>query len=160
YTVGAFGIGVIANLATLVALAYATSALFVIVVGGLIAWANGFSIFSLVRYLSEEIFLVIGTSSSEAALPRLMEKLERAGCAKPIVGVVVPMGYSFNLDGTNIYMTLAALFIAQAYGVRLSPGEQLLLLGVAMISSKGAAGVTGSGFITLAATLAIVPSVP
>jgi aerobic C4-dicarboxylate transport protein len=111
-------------------------------------------------YLKTELFLVLGTSSSESALPSLMDKMEKAGCAKPIVGLVVPTGYSFNLDGTNIYMTLAALFIAQATGVHLSLGDQLLLLGVAMISSKGAAGVSGAGFITLAATLSVMPSVP
>jgi len=112
------------------------------------------------RYLREEIWLVIGTSSSEAALPSLMSKLERAGCAKSVVGLVVPTGYSFNLDGTNIYMTLAALFIAQATGVELTLQQEITLLLVAILSSKGAAGVTGAGFITLAATLAVVPSVP
>ena len=111
-------------------------------------------------YASEEILIVLGTSSSESALVPLMNKLERLGCAKPVVGLVVPSGYSFNLDGTNIYMTLAALFIAQACNVDLSLGQQLLLLGVAMLSSKGAAGVTGAGFITLAATLSVVPEVP
>jgi aerobic C4-dicarboxylate transport protein len=125
-----------------------------------VAKANGFSIFSLIRYLKAELLLVLGTSSSEAALPSLIEKLEKAGCPKSVVGLVVPLGYSFNLDGTNIYMTLAALFIAQATGVHLSLGDQALLLGVAMLSSKGAAGVTGAGFITLAATLSVVPSVP
>jgi aerobic C4-dicarboxylate transport protein len=113
-----------------------------------------------VRYLKDELLLVLGTSSSESALPSLMEKMERAGCEKSVVGLVIPTGYSFNLDGTNIYMTLAALFIAQATGVELSLGEQVALLLVAMISSKGAAGVTGAGFITLAATLSIVPSIP
>jgi len=132
----------------------------VVVVLGLIARAAGFSLFGLLRYLREELLLVLGTSSSEPALPGLMNKMERAGVAKPVVGIVVPTGYSFNLDGTNIYMTLAALFIAQATGVELSWGEQFALLGVAMISSKGAAGVTGAGFITLAATLSIMPSVP
>ena len=131
-----------------------------LVVLGAIGWATGFSILKLLRYLRTELLLVLGTSSSEAALPRLIEKLEAAGCAKPVVGLVVPTGYSFNLDGTNIYMTLAALFIAQACDVDLSLGQQLALLGVAMLSSKGAAGVTGAGFITLAATLSIVPSVP
>ena len=120
----------------------------------------GFSIFRLIAYLKAELLLVLGTSSSESALPSLIEKMERAGCPKSIVGLVVPTGYSFNLDGTNIYMTLAALFIAQACNVDLSLGEQVLLLGVAMLVSKGAAGVTGAGFITLAATLSIVPSVP
>jgi aerobic C4-dicarboxylate transport protein len=148
------------HLATLIVCFYLTSALFVVVVLGLVARFNGFSIFRLIAYLKTELFLVLGTSSSESALPSLMDKMERAGCAKPIVGLVVPTGYSFNLDGTNIYMTLAALFIAQATGVHLSLGDQLLLLGVAMISSKGAAGVTGAGFITLAATLSVMPSVP
>jgi len=160
FTVGKYGIASIASLAALVATFYGTSILFVLVVLGAIAALNGFSILKLIRYLKEELLLVLGTSSSEAALPSLMEKLERAGAAKPVVGLVVPTGYSFNLDGTNIYMTLAALFIAQALGITLSLQEQLLLLGVAMLSSKGAAGVTGAGFITLAATLQVVPSVP
>ena len=160
FTIGKYGIGSVVNLAALVATFYLTSAFFVVVVLGAVARLNGFSIFRLLRYLKSELFLVLGTSSSESALPSLMEKLERAGCAKPVVGLVVPTGYSFNLDGTNIYMTLAALFIAQATGVHLSLGDQLLLLGVAMLSSKGAAGVTGAGFITLAATLSVVPSVP
>ena len=160
FTIGKYGIGSIANLAALVGTFYLTSVLFVIVVLGLVARGAGFSIFTLIRYLKAELLLVLGTSSSESALPSLMDKMERAGCPRPIVGLVVPAGYSFNLDGTNIYMTLAALFIAQACGIELSLGEQVLLLGVAMISSKGAAGVTGAGFITLAATLSIVPSVP
>jgi aerobic C4-dicarboxylate transport protein len=160
FTIGKFGIGSIANLAGLVATFYLTSILFVVVILGVVARLNGFSIFRLIRYLRAELLLVLGTSSSEAALPSLIEKLEKAGCAKSVVGLVVPTGYSFNLDGTNIYMTLAALFIAQACNVHLSIGDQLLLLGVAMLSSKGAAGVTGAGFITLAATLSVVPSVP
>jgi len=160
FTVGKYGIASIANLAALVATFYGTSILFVLVVLGAIGILNGFSILKLIRYLKEELLLVLGTSSSEAALPSLLEKMERAGAAKSVVGLVVPTGYSFNLDGTNIYMTLAALFIAQALGIRLSLEEQLLLLGVAMLSSKGAAGVTGAGFITLAATLQVVPSVP
>lgn len=160
FTVGKYGIASIASLAALVATFYGTSILFVLVVLGAVAALNGFSILKLIRYLKEELLLVLGTSSSEAALPSLLEKLERAGAAKSVVGLVVPTGYSFNLDGTNIYMTLAALFIAQALGIRLSLEEQLLLLGVAMLSSKGAAGVTGAGFITLAATLQVVPSVP
>jgi aerobic C4-dicarboxylate transport protein len=160
FTIGAYGVGTLANLAALVATFYLTSLLFVFVVLGAVARLCGFSIFRLVSYLKAELLLVLGTSSSESALPSLIEKMERAGCPKSIVGLVVPTGYSFNLDGTNIYMTLAALFIAQAVGVDLSLGQQLLLLGVAMLSSKGAAGVTGAGFITLAATLSIVPSVP
>ena len=160
FTIGKYGIGAIANLAALIATFYLTSALFIIVVLGVIARAAGFRLWDLMAYLKEELWLVLGTSSSESALPSLMRKLERAGCSRSVVGLVVPTGYSFNLDGTNIYMTLAALFIAQATGVELGLGDQLLLLLVAMISSKGAAGVTGAGFITLAATLAVVPAVP
>ena len=160
FTIGRYGDESLANLGLLIATFYLTSLFFVIVVLGAVARLSGFSIFSLIAYLKAELLLVLGTSSSEAALPSLMQKLEQAGCAKPIVGLVVPTGYSFNLDGTNIYMTLAALFIAQAVGVDLSLGDQLALLLVAMVSSKGAAGVTGAGFITLAATLSIVPSVP
>ncbi|MDP1575832.1 MAG: cation:dicarboxylase symporter family transporter, partial [Cypionkella sp.] len=148
------------NLAALVGTFYLTSALFIIVVLGTVCALNGFSIFRLIAYLKTEILLVLGTSSSESALPALMEKMERAGCARPVVGLVVPTGYSFNLDGTNIYMTLAALFIAQATNIDLSLGDQITLLAVAMLSSKGAAGVTGAGFITLAATLSVVPTVP
>jgi aerobic C4-dicarboxylate transport protein len=160
FTIGQYGIGALTGLAGLVLTFYFTSLLFVLVVLGAVGWLAGFSILSLIRYLKAELLLVLGTSSSEAALPSLIEKMERAGCRKSVVGLVVPTGYSFNLDGTNIYMTLAALFIAQATGTHLSFGEQFLLLGVAMLSSKGAAGVTGSGFVTLAATLSIVPSVP
>ncbi|MBK1665232.1 C4-dicarboxylate transporter DctA [Rhodospirillum rubrum] len=160
FTIGKYGIGSIANLAMLVGTFYLTSGLFVFVVLGLVARYNGFSLFALLRYIKEELLLVLGTSSSEAALPTLMEKLERAGCKKSVVGLVVPTGYSFNLDGTNIYMTLAALFIAQATNIDLSLQDQILLLLVAMLSSKGAAGITGAGFITLAATLSVVPSVP
>ncbi len=160
FTIGKYGVGSLANLAELVGLFYVTSILFVVVVLGTVARFAGFSIFALIRYLKEELLLVLGTSSSESALPSLIAKMEAAGCPKTIVGLVVPTGYSFNLDGTNIYMTLAALFIAQACGVDLTLGQQLLLLAVAMLSSKGAAGVTGAGFITLAATLSIVPTVP
>ncbi|WP_288934174.1 dicarboxylate/amino acid:cation symporter [uncultured Sphingomonas sp.] len=160
FTIGKYGVGTLANLAALVGTFYLTSLLFVLVVLGVTAHLAGFSIFRLIAYLKAELLLVLGTSSSESALPALIEKMERAGCPKSIVGLVVPTGYSFNLDGTNIYMTLAALFIAQACNVDLTLGQQLLLLGVAMLSSKGAAGVTGAGFITLAATLSIVPSVP
>ena len=160
FTIGKYGLDSLTNLAALVLTFYATSLLFVLVVLGAVARVAGFSILKLIAYLKAELLLVLGTSSSESALPSLIEKLERAGCPKSIVGLVVPTGYSFNLDGTNIYMTLAALFIAQAVGIELSLGEQLLLLGVAMLSSKGAAGVTGAGFITLAATLSILPSVP
>ena len=160
FTIGKYGIGTLVSLGTLVATFYLTSLLFVLLVLGTIARLNGFSILALIRYLKAELLLVLGTSSSEAALPSLIDKMERAGCAKSVVGLVVPTGYSFNLDGTNIYMTLAALFIAQATGIELSWGDQIALLLVAMISSKGAAGVTGAGFITLAATLSIVPSIP
>jgi len=160
FTIGKFGLGTLVSLAGLVATFYLTSAVFVVVVLGGIARLHGFSIFRLLAYLRTELLLVLGTSSSEAALPSLMTKLEAAGCDKAVVGLVVPTGYSFNLDGTNIYMTLAALFIAQATGVELSWGQQATLLAVAMVSSKGAAGVTGAGFITLAATLSIVPTVP
>ncbi|KPF77604.1 C4-dicarboxylate transporter [alpha proteobacterium AAP81b] len=160
FTIGKYGVDALANLAALVATFYLTSLIFVLGVLGLVARAAGFSIFRLIAYLRGELFLVLGTSSSESALPSLMARMEAAGCPKPIVGLVVPTGYSFNLDGTNIYMTLASLFIAQATGIELSWSQQALLLGVAMLSSKGAAGVTGAGFITLAATLSVVPSVP
>ncbi len=160
FTIGKYGVGSLANLAELVATFYLTSLLFVLVVLGTVARLAGFSILKLIAYLKAELLLVLGTSSSESALPALIEKMERAGCPKTIVGLVVPTGYSFNLDGTNIYMTLAALFIAQACNIELTLGQQVLLLGVAMISSKGAAGVTGAGFITLAATLSIVPTIP
>jgi len=160
FTVGKYGAASLVNLGGLVATFYLTSLLFVLLVLGMVAKLHGFSILRLVAYLKAELLLVLGTSSSEAALPNLIAKLEAAGCDRGVVGLVVPTGYSFNLDGTNIYMTLAALFIAQACDVDLSLGQQLLLLGVAMLSSKGAAGVTGAGFITLAATLSIVPAVP
>ncbi|WP_447760008.1 dicarboxylate/amino acid:cation symporter [Sphingopyxis panaciterrae] len=160
FTIGEYGVESLVNLGALIATFYLTSILFVVVVLGTMARLAGFSIFRLIAYLKAELLLVLGTSSSEAALPSLMEKLEKAGCAKPVVGMVVPTGYSFNLDGTNIYMTLAALFVAQATNVDLSLGDQIALLLVAMVSSKGAAGVTGAGFITLAATLTAVPTVP
>ena len=154
------GLQVIFDLAKLIAGVWLTSLLFVIGILGLVGIWAGFNILKLIRYLKEELFLVLGTSSSESALPALMEKMERAGCARPVVGLVVPTGYSFNLDGTNIYMTMAALFIAQATNTVLTLQDQILLLLVAMLSSKGAAGVTGAGFITLAATLAVFPSIP
>ncbi|OCJ37552.1 dicarboxylate/amino acid:cation symporter [Agrobacterium tumefaciens] len=160
FTIGKYGISSVTNLAMLIGTFYVTSALFVFVVLGAVCRYNGFSIVALIRYIKEELLLVLGTSSSEAALPGLMSKMEKAGCKRSVVGLVIPTGYSFNLDGTNIYMTLAALFIAQATGIHLSFGEQILLLLVAMLSSKGAAGITGAGFITLAATLSVVPSVP
>ena len=156
YTVGKFGPAALGNLIGLIALFYATAGLFVVVVLGLIARVIGFNIFKFIAYIKDELLIVLGTSSSESALPQLMEKLERLGCSKSVVGLVVPTGYSFNLDGTNIYMTLATLFIAQALGVDLTFGQQLTILVVAMLTSKGASGVTGAGFITLAATLSVV----
>ncbi|KFF26319.1 dicarboxylate/amino acid:cation symporter [Chryseobacterium vrystaatense] len=160
FTIGKYGLHSVLNLIFLVGTFYITSILFVVLVLGAVAWYNGFSIFKLMFYLKEELLLVLGTSSSESALPGIMEKLEKAGCSRAIVGLVVPTGYSFNLDGTNIYMTLASLFIAQALNIDLSLEKQLMLLFVAMLSSKGAAGVTGAGFVTLAATLAVVPEIP
>jgi aerobic C4-dicarboxylate transport protein len=160
FTIGKFGLESLASLMLLIATFYGTSILFVVIVLGAISHFAGFSIFKLIAYLKDELWLVLGTSSSEAALPSVMEKLEQAGCKKEVVGLVLPTGYSFNLDGTNIYMTLASLFISQAVGVDLSMADQLLLVGVAVISSKGAAGVTGAGFIILATTLSVVPTVP
>ncbi|OQP79154.1 C4-dicarboxylate transporter DctA [Xanthomonas phaseoli pv. syngonii LMG 9055] len=160
FTIGKYGVESLVNLAWLVGSFYLTSLLFVLVILGLVSRLCGFSVLKLIRYLKAELLLVLGTSSSESALPSLMEKMEKAGCEKSVVGLVVPTGYSFNLDGTNIYMTLAALFIAQATNTELTLGHQIALLAVAMLSSKGAAGVTGAGFITLAATLAVVPEVP
>lgn len=156
YTIGKFGTGAILNLMGLIATFYLTAALFVFVVLGIIARLAGFSIFKFLAYIKDELLIVLGTSSSESALPSLMEKLERLGCSKSVVGLVVPTGYSFNLDGTNIYMTLATLFIAQALGYDLTFSQQLTILVVAMLTSKGASGITGAGFITLAATLAVV----
>ncbi|MET0219114.1 MAG: C4-dicarboxylate transporter DctA, partial [Tardiphaga sp.] len=156
YTIGKFGPSALGDLIGLIAVFYITAALFVVVVLGLIARFIGFSIFKFIAYIKDELLIVLGTSSSESALPQLMEKMERLGCSKPVVGLVVPTGYSFNLDGTNIYMTLATLFIAHALGVELTFGQQLTILVVAMLTSKGASGVTGAGFITLAATLSVV----
>ncbi len=153
FIIADLGLDAIGKLLALVATVYATSALFIVLVLGAVGLYAGFSIFSLLRYLKDELLLVLGTSSSESALPALMDKMERAGCARPVVGLVVPTGYSFNLDGTNIYMTMAALFIAQAMNIHLPLEQQIGLLLVAMLSSKGAAGVTGAGFIALAATL-------
>ncbi|SFF40393.1 aerobic C4-dicarboxylate transport protein [Paenibacillus algorifonticola] len=160
YTIGKFGIGSLTSLGKLMGSVYITMALFIIIVLGSIARFYGFSIFSFIRYIKDEIFLVLGTSSSESALPRMMDKLEKYGCSKPVVGLVVPTGYSFNLDGTAIYLSMAAMFVAQASGVEMSLWQQITLLGILMLTSKGAAGVTGSGFITLAATLAAFPSIP
>ena len=156
YTIGRYGPQALGNLAGLIATFYLTSFVFVAVVLGIIARIAGFSIFRFLKYIKDELLIVLGTSSSESALPQMMEKLERLGCSKPVVGLVVPTGYSFNLDGTNIYMTLATLFIAQAMNIDLSFGEQLTILIVAMLTSKGASGITGAGFITLAGTLAAV----
>jgi aerobic C4-dicarboxylate transport protein len=160
FTVGKFGLGSLVSLGKLIAGVYLTCFTFVFVVLGAIAWANRFSLWKLLRYIREELLIVLGTSSSEPALPRLMVKLEALGCAKPVVGLVLPTGYSFNLDGTSIYLTMAALFIAQATNVDLTLTQEFTLIAVLMLTSKGAATVTGGGFVTLAATLAAVPSVP
>lgn len=160
YTIGNFGLGSLWSLGKLMLSVYTTMFLFIILILGAIAKYYGFSITKFIAYIKEEIFLVVGTSSSESALPSMMGKLENYGCSKQVVGLVVPTGYSFNLDGTSIYLSMAAIFIAQAYGVPLSIWQQLTLLGILMITSKGAAGVTGSGFITLAATLAAFPMIP
>jgi aerobic C4-dicarboxylate transport protein len=160
FTVGRYGVGSLLSLGKLMAGVYITCLLFIIVVLGLIIRLAGLRLFALLRYIGEEILIVLGTSSSESALPRLMMKLEQLGCSKPVVGLVVPTGYSFNLDGTSIYMTMAAVFVAQAAGIQLSLKEQVSILAVLLLTSKGAAGVTGSGFITLAATLAAIPSIP
>jgi aerobic C4-dicarboxylate transport protein len=160
YTVGAYGVGTLLSLGKLMAAVYITCLFFVFIVLGTIARLTGFSLWKLLAHLREEILVVLGTSSSESALPRLMEKLERLGCPKPVVGLVVPTGYSFNLDGTSIYMTMAAVFVAQASGVHLSAWQMISLLGILLLTSKGAAAVTGSGFVTLAATLSAVPAIP
>jgi aerobic C4-dicarboxylate transport protein len=156
YTIGRYGPEALGNLVGLIVIFYATAALFVFGVLGLIAHHVGFSIFRFMGYIKDELLLVLGTSSSESALPQLMRKLEALGCSRSVIGLVVPTGYSFNLDGTNIYMTLATLFISQALGVHLDLEQQLIILGLAMLTSKGASGVTGAGFITLAATLAVI----
>jgi len=160
FTIGKYGVQSLGPLLQLMAGFYLSCALFVLVVLGLIARLTGFSILRFLRYIREELLLVLGTSSSESALVPLMQKLERLGCPRAVVGLVVPAGYSFNLDGTNIYLTMAAIFVAQALNVDLSLTQELTLLAVAMLTSKGASGVTGAGFITLAATLTVVPSVP
>ncbi|MFX1735737.1 dicarboxylate/amino acid:cation symporter [Paraburkholderia sp. A1RI_3L] len=160
FTIGKYGLGSLLPLLKLIGTFYLTAAVFVIVVLGIIARAVGFNIFRFVSYIKEELLIVLGTSSSEAALPQLMQKLEKLGCSRSVVGLVVPTGYSFNLDGTNIYMTMAVLFIAQATNTDLTLTQQLTLLAVTMLTSKGASGVTGAGFITLAATLAVVPTIP
>ncbi len=160
FTVGSFGFGALAKLAGLMCGFYLTAGLFVVVVLGSIAKACGFNIFRFIGYVKDELLLVLGTSSSETALPGMIEKMQRLGCARSTVGLVIPTGYSFNLDGTNIYMAMAAIFLAQATNTPLDLSHQIGLLVVAMITSKGASGVTGAGFITLAATLAVVPGIP
>ena len=160
FTVGSYGIGALNKLLALMAGFYLTAGLFVVVVLGAIAWGSGFSIFRFLAYIKEELLLVLGTSSSETALPGMIRKMENLGCAKSTVGLVIPTGYSFNLDGTNIYMAMAAVFLAQATNTPLDLPHQISLLLVAMLTSKGASGVTGAGFIALAATLATVPGIP
>jgi aerobic C4-dicarboxylate transport protein len=160
FTVGAYGAASLLSLGKLMAGVYTTCLLFIFVVLGTIAFAVGFNLLKFLRHIAEEILIVLGTSSSESALPRIMAKLERLGCSRSVVGLVIPTGYSFNLDGTSIYMTMAAMFVAQASGVHLTLGQQLGMLALLMLTSKGAAAVTGGGFITLAATLAAFPSIP
>lgn len=160
YTIGNFGLKSLGNLGFLMLSVYVTMFIFIVVILGLITRYFGFNIFKFIKYIKDEIFIVIGTSSSESALPSMMRKLENYGCSKQVVGLVVPTGYSFNLDGTSIYLSMAAIFIAQAYGVDLDIWHQITLLAILMLTSKGAAGVTGSGFITLAATLAAFPMIP
>jgi Na+/H+-dicarboxylate symporter len=160
FTIGRYGVGALGRLAALMGSFYLTCVLFVFLVLGAVAALVGFNIVRFVLYIKDELLTVLGTSSSETGLVPLMHKLERLGCSKSVVGLVVPSGYSFNLDGTNIYLTMASLFVAQALDIDLTLTQQLTLLGVAMLTSKGASGVTGAGFITLAATLAVVPSVP
>ena len=160
FTIGRYGVEALRPLALLMGSFYLTCLLFILVALGTIAALTGFNILRFIVYIRDELLTVLGTSSSESALVPLMRKLERLGCARSVVGLVVPSGYSFNLDGTNIYLTMSALFVAQALDIELSLRQQLTLLGVAMLTSKGASGVTGAGFITLAATLAVVPSIP
>ena len=156
FTIGKFGFGTLASLGWLLLAVYATCFAFIFGVLGLVAWWSGFSLWSFLKFIRGELLLVLGTSSSESAMPRMLRRLEEAGCARSVVGLVLPTGYSFNLDGTCIYLTMAAVFIAQAVGVDLSLREELILIGVLLLTSKGAAGVTGSGFITLAATLSVL----
>ncbi|MEY9976066.1 dicarboxylate/amino acid:cation symporter [Lysinibacillus sp. RC79] len=160
YTIGNFGLKSLGNLGFLMLSVYITMFIFIVFIIGLITRYFGFSIFKFIKYIKDEIFIVIGTSSSESALPSMMRKLENYGCSKQVVGLVIPTGYSFNLDGTSIYLSMAAIFIAQAYGIDLDIWHQITLLAILMLTSKGAAGVTGSGFITLAATLAAFPMIP
>jgi aerobic C4-dicarboxylate transport protein len=160
FTIGAQGLGALVKLGELILTFYFTAAVFVLVVLGAIAYLAGFSILRFIAYIKDELLIVLGTSSSETVLPHMMQKMEHLGASKSVVGLVIPTGYSFNLDGTNIYMTLAILFLAQATNTPLSLGQALGILVIAMITSKGASGVTGAGFVTLAATLAIVPDIP
>jgi len=160
FTIGTYGFKALHPMLALMGSFYLTCGLFIVGVLGLVAAALGFNIFRFLSYIKDELLTVLGTSSSETALAPLMEKLERLGCSKSVVGLVIPSGYSFNLDGTNIYLTLSILFLSQALGIPLTLGEQLSILGVAMLTSKGASGVTGAGFVTLAATLAVVPKIP
>jgi aerobic C4-dicarboxylate transport protein len=160
FTNGAYGIGSLLNLIALIATFYLTSVIFVVLVLGGIARLAGFSILRFIAYIKDELLIVLGTSSSETVLPHMIHKMEQLGASRSVVGLVIPTGYSFNLDGTNIYMTLATLFLAQATNTPLTLGQELMILAVAMITSKGASGVTGAGFVTLAATLAIIPDIP
>jgi aerobic C4-dicarboxylate transport protein len=160
FTIGRYGVGSLLQLGQLMAGVYITCALFVFVVLGAVCRIAGFSIWKFLKYIREEILITVGTSSSEAVLPRLMARLEHLGCAKPVVGLVVPTGYSFNLDGTSIYMTMAAIFVSQATNTPLTLAQQIGLLALAVITSKGSAAITGGGFVTLAATLAAFPAVP
>jgi len=160
FTIGKYGVASLVPMAKLMGAFYLTCGLFVFIVLGAIARYTGFSIVKFIKYIREELLIVLGTSSSESALPKLMHKLEKMGCGRSVVGLVVPTGYSFNLDGTNIYMTMAALFIAQATNTDLTLTQELTILVVAMLTSKGASGITGAGFITLASTLAVVPTIP
>jgi aerobic C4-dicarboxylate transport protein len=160
FTIGKYGIGSLASLGKLMGSFYLTCLVFIFIILGIITKLNGFSIFKFVRYIKEELLIVLGTSSSESVLPRMMEKMENLGAKKSCVGLVIPAGYSFNLDGTNIYLTMAAIFVAQATDTPMTLVQQLTLLAVLVLTSKGAAGVTGSGFIVLAATLSAVGTVP
>jgi aerobic C4-dicarboxylate transport protein len=160
FTIGQYGLRSLLPLGKLIACFYATSVLFVILILGLVMRWAGLNLFKFIRYIREEIFIVLGTSSSESALPLMMHKMERLGCSKSVVGLVIPMGYSFNLDGTSIYLTLACLFIAQATNTHVTLPQQLSILAVLLLTSKGAAAVTGGGFITLAATLSAVGNIP
>jgi aerobic C4-dicarboxylate transport protein len=160
FTIGAYGVGALWNLVALILTFYGTSLLFVLLVLGAIARLSGFSILRFIAYIKDELLIVLGTSSSETVLPHMIQKMERLGASRAVVGLVIPTGYSFNLDGTNIYMTLSTLFLAQATNTPLTLGQELTILGIAMLTSKGASGVTGAGFVTLAATLTIIPDIP